>query len=44
MPIQIPVETKPAWMAATIAASMYMLLAAATMTIIAVIVVCAYTS
>jgi len=26
MPTQIPVETEPAWIAATIAASMYMLL------------------
>lgn len=44
MPTQIPVETEPAWIAATIAASMYMLLAVATMTGIAVIIVCAYSS
>ena len=44
MPTQIPVETEPAWIAATIATSMYMLLAVATMTGIAVIVVCAYSS
>ena len=43
MPTQIPAETKPAWMAATIVASLYALLAVAMMTGIAVVVVCAYT-